>query len=68
GHRNVRAAIKAGVAAVPVKYVNDIGILNRGALTTEEFVRKFVNGTTLLDWERACGIKLPHPPPSRRDE
>jgi cytidylate kinase len=66
GHRNVRAAIKAGVAAVPVKYVNDIGILNRGALTTEEFVRLFVNRTTLLDWEQACGIKLPHPPPSRR--
>jgi CMP/dCMP kinase len=68
GHRNVRAAIKAGVAAVPVKYVNDVGILNQGALTTEEFVRKFVNETTLLDWEHACGIKLPHPPLSRRGQ
>jgi cytidylate kinase len=68
GHRNVCAAIKARVAAVPVKYVNDIGILNRGTLTTEEFVRKFVNKTTLLDWEQACGIKLPNPPHSRRGE
>jgi cytidylate kinase len=68
GHRNVRAAIRAGVAAVPVKYVNDIGVLNRGALTTEEFVRKFVNKTTILDWEHTCGITLPQPPALQRSE
>ncbi len=63
GHRSVRAAIRAGVVAVPVKYVNDVGILNQGALTTEEFVRKFVNRETILDWEHACGIRLPHAVP-----
>jgi hypothetical protein len=51
-----------------VNYVNDIGVSNRGALTTEEFVRKFVNKTTILDWEHACGITLPHPPASQRSE
>lgn len=64
GHCYVRAAIKAGVKAVPVKIAADIGTLNRGALTTEEFVQNFVNMTAICDWEHACGIKLP-PTPSR---
>lgn len=59
GHRNVIAAIKAGVAAVPVEHVNDDGVLDGGVLTTQAFVRKCVTKATILDWEHVCGIKLP---------
>ena len=40
GHSNVRAAIRAGVAAIPVKYVNDTGILSRGAIDHGGVCRK----------------------------
>jgi ParB-like chromosome segregation protein Spo0J len=62
GHCYVRAAIKAGVTAVPARIVTDIGELNLGALTTDEFARNCVNMNAIRDWEHACGIKLPSPP------